>query len=50
MAAILSLHIVVCRALSRQRLGKQVPVAMHTHATIQVLLEWGFLLVRAKEL
>jgi hypothetical protein len=29
-------------AISRQRLGKQVPAAMDTHATIEVLLETVF--------
>jgi hypothetical protein len=34
--------IVACRAVSRQRLGKRVPAAMDTHATIEVLLEAVF--------
>jgi hypothetical protein len=30
------------RAVSRQRLSKHIPMAMHTHATIEVLLETAF--------
>jgi hypothetical protein len=33
---------VACRAVSRQRLGKHVPAATDTHATIEVLLEIVF--------
>jgi hypothetical protein len=32
----------VCRAICRQRLGKHVPAATDTHATIQILLETVF--------
>jgi hypothetical protein len=34
--------IVACTAVSRQRLGKHVPAATDTHATIEVLLEMVF--------
>jgi hypothetical protein len=37
-----SLLIVTCRAVSRTSLGKHVPAAMDTHATIVVLLETVF--------
>jgi hypothetical protein len=32
----------VCRAVSRQRLGKDVPAATDIHTTIEVLLETVF--------
>jgi hypothetical protein len=35
-------HIIECRAVSRQRLSKHVPVAVDTLATIEVLLETAF--------
>jgi hypothetical protein len=35
---ILANNDVTCRAVSRQRLGKHVPAATDTHATIEVLL------------
>jgi hypothetical protein len=38
----------VCKAVSRQRLDKHVPVATDTHATIEVLLEMVFYSVRAE--
>jgi hypothetical protein len=39
------------RAVSRYRLGKHVPTATNTHATIEKLLETGcFCMVRAKML
>jgi hypothetical protein len=39
------------RAVSRQRLGKHVPMAMNTHAMIEVLLETVcFCVVRAEML
>jgi hypothetical protein len=36
---IVNINIVVCRAVSRQRLGKHVPAATDTRATIKGLLE-----------
>jgi hypothetical protein len=39
-----TLHNLVCTAVSRQQLGKDVPAATHTHAIIEVLLEEVFLL------
>jgi uncharacterized NAD(P)/FAD-binding protein YdhS len=33
------IHTVAWRAVHRQRLGKHVPAATNTHATIEVLLE-----------
>jgi hypothetical protein len=41
---------VACRAVSRQRLGKHVPAATHTHATIEVLFETFSTVVRAEGL
>jgi hypothetical protein len=38
----ISLHIVPCRAVSRQQLGKHVPEVTDTHATVEVLLETVF--------
>jgi hypothetical protein len=46
-----SKNILAFRAVCRQRLGKHVPAATDTHATIEVLLEAGFsAVVRAEEL
>jgi hypothetical protein len=35
-------NIVACRAVSRRRLGKHIPVATDTHATTDVMLEMVF--------
>jgi hypothetical protein len=35
-------NIAACRAVSRQRHGKHIPVATDTHATVEVLLETVF--------
>jgi hypothetical protein len=38
----IEVNIVVCRAVSRQRLSKHIPAATDAHATIEGLLETVF--------